>query len=213
MGVDWRIVALAVIVAWQPWLVLCFALVWAVAAAVRRRRVTRVSPSAEVAFCNALAAELRGGASLRSGLEDAARRAPEIHLGRAVRQLRAGVPIEHVAADIETSLPTNGVLAGAAVRLVARTGARAADTFDALAERAAFGAELARERRTLTAQARLSALVVGGGPLLFALFLLVSGRARTLWEHGAVGIGIGVAGLGLEVLGLVAVVLVLRRAA
>ena len=212
-GTDWRVVALGLVVAWRPWLIVLVAVVWGVVTALRRRRGARVSPTVEVAFCNAVAAELRGGASLRIALMDAARRAPEIDLGAALRRLRAGVPIEHVAPDIERSLPANGALAGAAVRLVARTGARAADTFDALAERAAFGADVARERRTLTAQARLSAVVVGGGPLVFALFLLLTGRARTLWEHGAVGIGIGVAGMGLEILGLIVVVAVLRRGA
>ncbi len=115
-----------------------------------------------------------------------------------------------LARELETALPVTGVPAAAAVELSATTGGRAAASFDALAERAAFEAELRREQRIFTAQARLSALVVGGGPLLVAAALLASGRARVLLDHGAPGITAGVVGLGLEIAGLVVVALLLR---
>ncbi len=210
-GLDWRVVALAAAAAWRPVATVVLAAGWAVVAAARRRAARTVAPAAEAAFLAAVAAELRGGSSLRWALVNAVADAPGLDLGAVLRRARAGLPVEALAAEIATGLPTNGPVAAAAIDLTARTGARAAATFEALADRAGFTAELARERRALTAQARLSAVVVGGAPVLLAVGLLASGRGATLLAHGTAGVAVGLVGIGLLLTGLVAVIALSRR--
>ena len=211
VGIDWRLVTLAMVGFRFPWMLLAGALAWGVVSAMRRRR-GRAGPEAEAAFHTAVASELRGGGSLRFALRDAAADVPALDLSGAVRYLAAGAPAGAVAVRLAAGLPSTGRAAAAAMELAAASGARAASVFEVLAERAAFEAELAREQQALTSQARLSALIVGGGPLLFGVGLLATGRAGVLLDHGAAGIAAGVIGLGLELAGLLAVALLMRRA-
>ncbi len=176
-----------------------------------RRRV-RPGPSDEVALLNGLAAELRAGASLRMALVAGAERAPDLDLGRAVRAATAGQPMSEVAAELEESLPGNGRLVAAALRLTARSGGRAAVVFEELALRAAEAGELCRERMALTAQARLSAMIVAGAPVVMLAALLITGKAQVLLDAGAVGHVIAAVGIGLVVAGLAVVAAVLRTA-
>ena len=209
-GVDWRIVAAGlVMVVVPPFGVvagLLLAVVWAV-----RRRVPLPGPAVEAAFRTAVAAELRGGASLRGALRDAAAATPDVDLASAVRLAGVGADMTRVAEALGPVLPVTGRAASVAIELSAQSGARAASLFDALAERAVFEAEMSREQRAVTAQARLSAVVVGAGPLLFGVVLLATGRGQVLLQHGTAGIIAGGVGVGLQVAGLLIVVLVLRR--
>ena len=99
----------------------------------------------------------------------------------------------------------------AALELSAWSGARAAVVFERLAERAAEAAELLREQRTATAQARLSAWVVGLAPLVFTTLLLAAGGAQSLGRVGNAGYVIMAIGVGLELAGLIVVAVILRR--
>jgi tight adherence protein B len=211
LGVSPVIIAIAAVAAIEPRLVLVGAAIWGVVAALRRR-VARVSPDSEATLFRAMAAELRSGASLRGALAEAAHRVPQIPLGRSVRLAAAGMQMTEVAEAVETQLPENGRLAAAAFRLSDWSGARVADTFDGLAERAAATAELARERRAATAQARLSALIVGVAPLAFTVLLVATGRGAGLVAHGGLGWLVLGVGLGLETLGLLTVATIVRRA-
>ena len=104
--------------------------------------------------------------------------------------------------DIATALrklPGTGPKAAAAFRVAATSGGRAADVFLRLADRAAADADLARQRRVLTTQARLSALIVGGLPAVWFVFGGV-GRLETLIAGG--GAVIALLGLGMEALGI-----------
>ena len=210
-GVPPVIIAIAALAAVEPRLVLAGAAIWGVVAAFRRRRV-RVVPDDEATLFRAMAAELRSGASLRSALAEAAHRVPQIELERPVRLAAAGTSMADVAGSVEERLPANGRLAAAAFRLSDWSGARVADTFEGLAERAAATAELARERKAATAQARLSALIVGVAPFVFTVLLVVTGRGAGLVSHGAVGWLVLGIGLGLEVFGLTIVAAIVWRA-
>ena len=210
-GADWRVVSVGVVAMVAPWSLLVLAGGVAIHGALTGRNRIGPPAAAEGALHTAMASELRGGASLRGALSSAAADAPGIDLRRAVRYAAAGADIAKVAEALEECLPVTGVSAAAAIQLSAGSGARAASAFDALADRAAFEASVAREHRALTAQARLSALVVGGGPLVVAAVLLVTGRARVLIDHGAVGITAGLVGLGLELAGVAVVIALLRR--
>ncbi len=211
LGVPPVIIAIAAVAAIEPRLVLVGAAIWGVVAAVQRRS-PRVTPDSEATLFRAMAAELRSGASLRSALAEAAHRVPQIQLGRPVRYAEAGMQMAEIAEAVETQLPENGRLAAAAFRLSDWSGARVADTFDRLAERAAATAELARERRAATAQARLSAVIVGVAPLVFTVLLMATGRGAGLLEHGSLGWLVLGVGLGFETVGLVTVAVIVRRA-
>jgi len=210
-GVSPLIIAIAAVAAIEPRLVLAGAAIWGVVAALQRR-TSRVTPDDEATLFRAMSAELRSGASLRSALAEAAHRVPQIQLSHPVRYAEAGLQMTEIAEAVEAQLPENGRLAAAAFRLSDWSGARVADTFDGLAERATATAELARERKAATAQARLSALVVGLAPLAFTLLLVVTGRGAGLLAHGAIGWLVLGVGLGLEVVGLVTVAVIVRRA-
>jgi Flp pilus assembly protein TadB len=67
-----------------------------------------------------------------------------------------------------------------------------------------------RERRALTAQARASAWVVAGLPVLLLAGMLVTGRLRPASDP-ALGLVIGV-GVVLQALGVIVVWSMLRRA-
>lgn len=211
LGVPPVMIVIAAVAAIEPRLVLVGAAVWGVVATLRRR-ATSVTPDDEATLFRAMAAELRSGASLRSALAEAAHRVPQIELDRPVRFAAAGMQMTEIAEAIELQLPENGRLAAAAFRLSDWSGARVADTFDGLAERAAATAELARERRAATAQARLSALIVGVAPLAFTVLLVATGRSAGLVAHGGLGWLVLGVGLGLEMLGLIAVAAIVRRA-
>lgn len=210
-GVHPAVVALAALGSIEPRLVLVGAVAWGVVAAVRRRR-DRITPDDEAAYFRAVSAELRAGASLRGALGEASHRVPALSLGPAVRYAEAGAPMSEVAESVADCFPENGRLAAAAFRLSDWTGARVADTFEGLADRAAAAAELARERTAATAQARLSALVIGVAPIAFATLLFATGRGSGLMAHGMIGILVLGTGLALELLGLAVVAAIMRRA-
>ena len=211
VGIPPVIIAIAALAAIEPRLVLAGAAVWGIVAAIRRRPAL-VAPDDEATLFRAMAAELRSGASLRSALAEASHRVPQIALDRPVRLAAAGMSMTDVAGSVEVQLPVNGRLAAAAFRLSDWSGARVADTFEGLAQRAAATAELARERKAATAQARLSALIVGVAPLVFTVLLVATGRGAGLVAHGGLGWLVLGMGLGLEVVGLIIVAVIVRRA-
>ena len=209
LGVHPAVLALAALAAIEPRLILVGAAIWAVVHALRRRR-HRVTPDDEATYFRAVAAELRAGASLRGAVGEAVDRVPALSLDRAIRYAAAGAPMTEIADIVEVQFPENGRLIGAAFRLSDWSGAQVADTFAGLADRASASADLARERRAATAHARMSAIVIGIAPVAFAVLLLATGRGAGLMDHGWIGLLILGAGLTLEVLGVLAVALIIR---
>ena len=123
---------------------------------------------------DAIAAALRGGASLRAALADTSRRRGPLadELGRVAELAGAGVPLADALAhwaDAADDPPSR--LAGAALVVAAQLGGPGADALDAAAaslrERAAADDEIA----ALSVQARLSALVLTVAPVVFAALL------------------------------------------
>ncbi|NQV07473.1 hypothetical protein HQ535_13065, partial [bacterium] len=80
-----------------------------------------------------------------------------------------------------------------------------------LAVRAADHGRLNRERRALTAQAKASAAVVGGAPVLLAAAAALTGRFGSLMESAAGPVILGV-GVGLQAVGMAVVWSMVRRA-
>ncbi len=166
----------------------------------RRRKVPAVD-AAE--YFDAVAAELRRGASLRQAL---ALPAPDSRLARLAG---TGQPIELVAAEVQRHLGLDGELAPAGIRLASRTGAPAAVVFARLAARLRAAAQLERDRRALTAQARLSAAVVGLVPVALGVVAIASGRIGLLLASSPARQVI-VIGVALQLAGLAAIGVLLR---
>lgn len=208
-GAPWPAVGALAFALLEPWWAAAGVAAWAVGQAASRREEP---VGREAGFLDALAAELRTGATWRLALAAAAARVPGLDLGRAVARSQAGLAAESVAPELARALPHLGRQAAAALRLVATSGAPAAAVFGALAEQAAQRAGEARERWAATAQARLSAALVGGAPAALAVVLLATGRARHALAAGGAAAGLLAVGLGLLVAGIGAVALMLRRA-
>ncbi|GMQ86615.1 MAG: hypothetical protein BMS9Abin07_2201 [Acidimicrobiia bacterium] len=208
-GAHPAVIALAVVAVVEPRLVLAGAVAWGLFSVVRRRRAS--GADIEATFLRALAAELRGGSSLRLALGDAATRVP-LDLDGAARLATAGMPMDRVASALSERLQHNALAAGAAFELSDWSGARTAAVFEGLADRATEAAELEREQVAATAQARFSAWVVGLAPLVFTTLLLAGGGFGSLSRAGGVGVIVIGLGLALELAGLAVVALILRRA-
>jgi tight adherence protein B len=208
-GAPWQAVAAVALAVLHPvWFLVGVAL-WAV---VRYRRAEGPTPDDEAVFLRGLAAELSAGASLRGAVVAAAGRAPALDLGRAARLCAAGRPAAEIGIALEDSMGVNQEAVAAAFRLAARTGGAIAPVVEALAERAEADGRLGRERRALTAQARMSAWVVGGAPVGLIVLGSLTGAGPDIDELGAGGSILVVAGLALIVGGSLLVWAMVRSA-
>jgi len=169
---------------WQPVWALGAVLAWI---GVTLKRTGSGPEDAEAAYLQAVAGELRAGSSLRHAVSSASVRATGLRLDRVARLAAAGQPLEGVADALEGAMPGLGALAASAVRTAGVTGGRAADVFDALALLATEELGLVRERRAATAQARFSAWIVGGIPVVYLLYAGLSGKLAGLPSAGPVG--------------------------
>lgn len=171
----------------------------------RSRRAATVIRDEQLADAvGALTSAIRAGLSVPQALAYTAREAePPLadDLGVLVASLDAGVPAaEAVAAWTERVGTDDARLLGSVLELHRRTGGDLPAVLEqvsaTLRERVAAG----REVRALTAQARLSGLILGLLPIGFFAFLWVTSRREI---EGALGTTAGVAsiavGLGLEV--------------
>jgi tight adherence protein B len=157
-----------------------------------------------------VAAELRAGRALRVALVEAAARSG-LDLKETIRLALAGRPMPEVAHSLQRHLE-DGRTVALAVKVASATGGRVSEVFDRLAVLAAEAEAMRRERRALSAQARLSSLIVGGFPLVYLLWQLLGGGWARLVASGPLGRASLVLGLVLLGLGAVAVALMLLRA-
>ena len=182
---------------------------WGAWHAWKRSVAQRQLPAQEAAFLSGVAAELEAGASLSHALAAAADRAPRLDLRQVVRRAGVGRPPGELGTQLREALPVNGPVAAGAFNLTATAGTAGAEVFTALAVRAIDAAALARERRALTAQGRLSAWLVGGVPAAATVGMTILGHGPMLDGPGALVTGVGLALIGT---GGVAVWLMARSA-
>ncbi|GEM_PF-1422191 len=152
------------------------------------------------------ASSLRAGFSLLQGLDAVSRQLREpsaTELQRALAEARLGRPVEDAleaaAGRVRNQDFSESV---AAVRIQQEAGGNLAALFDTLAETMVQRLRLRREVRTLTAEGRLSAYVLGAMPLLLGLFIFAVNRAYMLeLLHSFAGKAMLLAGLVLQVVG------------
>ena len=202
----WEPAALAAVVI-LPWWMTLAGLAAGVFMAHRSRRL---DPYQEVAYLQAVSAELRAGRSLRQALLEAANRAPGLDLDYTARLARSGRPMEEVAKAASAALPETGTLAAAALRIGARSGGGVASAFATLAGIQADRIELARENRAAGASARASVAVLTILPVGGLFFAFSTGMLSEMLALGRIGPILVAAGSVLLVSGA-AVTLALGR--
>lgn len=186
----WEALALAapVVLPWWASLAGIAAGIWL---ALRR---SRPDPYQEVAYLQAVSAELQAGRSLRQALVDAGTRAPDLDLARMARLCRSGRPMLEVARAASEALPQTGHLAGAAVQIGAESGGRVSAAFATLAGIQADRIELHREVRAAGSAVRASVAVLAVLPAGGLLAAAATGTLSDLMAMGTVGpilVGIG----------------------
>ena len=155
---------------------------------------SRPDPYQEVAYLQAVSAELRAGRSLRQALVDAGTRAPDLDLARMARLCRSGRPMVEVAGAASEALPGTGRLAAAAVRIGAESGGRVSAAFSTLAGIQTDRIELQREVRAAGSAARASVAVLTVLPVGGLLAAAATGTLSDLMSMGSVGpvlVGLG----------------------
>jgi tight adherence protein B len=169
-----------------------------------RRRATRWAAHMQeqlIDAVTAIASALRAGRSLVQALEVAAGEVADPLgglLSDAVDRAGLGVPVDEVLDDLATQIggPDARLVTGV-LRLHRRTGGALAASLDDLVRTLRARRDGGRELGSLTAQARLSAAILGLLPFGFFLFLSVVARrdveAAYRSAAGASAIGIGLA--------------------
>ena len=152
----------------------------------------------------AIASALRSGRSLGQALTTAADEADDplsTILAGTAHAASLGVPMDEALDGFANAVGGSDVrLVSGVLKVHRRTGGALAASLDDVARTLADRREAARELRSLTAQARLSAAILGLLPLGFFLFLSVVARRdidsayRTTAGASAIGIGLALQG-------------------
>lgn len=149
---------------------------------------------------------LRAGFSLLQGLDSVARQMRDpskTELQRVLAEARLGRPLEEAleaaAARIRNRDFTESVVA---VRIQQESGGNLAALFDTLAETMVQRVRMRREVRTLTAEGRLSAYILGIMPIGLGLFIFAVNRSYIMvLFHTFGGKVLLIGGMVLEVVG------------
>jgi tight adherence protein B len=169
-----------------------------------------------------IASELRTGGTVADALVSVATRAAgptrlalADDLERVTRRCALGARLDAALAAWADERPDAGVRSAAgALAVAASTGGRAADALDGLAASLRDRAETAAEARALSAQARLSAIVVGCLPVGYLVGCAVlDPRQVHVLVHTAFGGVCLVIGLVLEALAAIWIRVLLREEA
>ena len=171
------------------------------ARAVRPRRHARIEPGALAAWCDALARALRAGITLRHALRTVA--IPDCvapQLAPVVLALERGASVSAALADIDTGAPDLDLVV-VVLRACAEHGGASAEPIDRAAAALRQRAALAGERRTNSAQARMSALVMTCLPGAMLLLLMATSRSVRVAATSPAGLTVIGAGIALNAAG------------
>ena len=210
-GMDWRLAGLLATAILQPWLV-AVVLMGLIVVDARRLRKQAGGCSEEAHVLLGVAGELRAGQGVRAAVAEAGRRTARLDF-RAVRRLVAsGASLERISGAVAQAMPVHGSLAAAALRVADRTGGRVAEVFESAAALALEEDELHQERRAATAQARASAVIVVGIPVLVVVYRMLSGDLAAGLSASPISAFLTMLGMTLLGLGIVVMMVLIRRA-
>nr|MDE0500803.1 type II secretion system F family protein [bacterium] len=210
-GMDWRLVTLLALAILQPWLVIALVGVLVLVEARRvRRQGSGCSEEAQVLL--GVAGELRAGLGVRSAMAAAGQRSSRLDFHPVRRLVASGAPLDRISEAVTEAMPVHGSLASAALRVADRTGGRVAEVFDSAAALALEEDELRQERRAATAQARTSAVVVVGIPVLVVIYRILSGSLSRSLSANPLSTLLTVAGITLLTLGVAVMLVLIKRA-
>ena len=183
--------------------------------AARSRGVRRAAADLPVAL-ERVAAELRTGGTVIGAVEALGRGDGPltVQFARVSNRCALGASLDAALAAWATERGEPGVNSAAgALAVAASTGGRAAEALDGLAASLRDRFEIAAEGRALSAQARLSAIVVGSLPIAYlcACAVLDPRQVRVL-TGTTFGLGCFAAGLVLETLAALWIRALLRQA-
>jgi len=169
-----------------------------------RHRRSVLADRALPAHLDAVARALRGGASLRLAVIDAAGSVRGSALGdRAellAHRLTAGSPFEQAVAEFGRGSPLRALVAQA-LGLASAVGGAPAAVVDGVADTVRERAELAAEARALAAQAQASAVVVALAPVGFSVLAAATDPRVGGFLSTPVGVSCLLAGLLLDAAG------------
>ena len=181
-----------------------------------RQRRDRRAAEAVPAALERIAAELRGGATVGGAIDTVAAGggALAVDLRRVRSRLVLGAPVGDALAAWASERDVHGVRAAAgSLALAATVGGPAADALDGLAASLRDRLGAFAEARALSAQARMSAVVVGAGPIGYVLIsALIDPGATARMYSTPVGRACLAAGLLLELAGAAWMRALLREA-
>lgn len=149
---------------------------------------------------------LRAGHSLVGSLRVLAAESPQPlskEMTLVIREIDLGTTIESALERLSTRTASRDIELWVAAMSIHRiTGGNLSSIVESLGDRIRERIHLAQEVRSLTAQGRMSGVVVAAAPLLFFVFLSATARdqMKVLFET-SVGLGLLIAGLLLEVAG------------
>jgi tight adherence protein B len=174
-----------------------------VALRIARNRAQQRFVAALPSGLEQVAAALRGGASIGDALESFAADSPlrpDVSRVRARAALGGGLADALAAWPEERPVPAVRATAGA-LAVAASIGGRSADALDGLAASLRDRLGAVAEAQSLSAQARLSAVVVGGAPIAYLVFSAIADPASVDALVGTrAGLACLVAGLTCEAL-------------
>jgi tight adherence protein B len=175
---------------------------------LKRRSATRLKrfQSQLPDALNLLAGSMRAGFSFMQGLEAVAEEASEPirgELQRAFTESRLGRPVEEALDDAARRMESRDLAwAVMAIRIQREVGGNLAELLDTVAETMTHRERLRREIKSLTAEGRMSAIVLSIFPPAFALmlFVLQPGYMNLLFQE-TIGIICVIGGAILSVVG------------
>jgi Flp pilus assembly protein TadB len=167
------------------------------------RRQERPVVGQEASALLAVVAALQAGRTLRVAL---AGLSPELD-----RLIAVGAATDAIAEAVERSLPEQGAMAAAAVRLLDLAGGAASPVMEELVAQAAETSRVRRELRAAVAAPVLQGVIVGGAPLAALVIMIVGGGfAETFATSAAHAVTVSV-GAVVTVVGVCWVVAIVRR--
>jgi tight adherence protein B len=154
---------------------------------------------------------LRSGYSTMQSMEAIAREAPEpsaMEFRRVVREVQLGIPQEQALAHLLERMPSEDLdLINTAINIQREVGGNLAEILEVISTTIRERIKLKGEIRVLTAQGRITGYVIGGLPIVLALFLLLINpnyMGRMFSDHlcgwPMLIIGLGMIGAGTAVI-------------